>query len=141
MITERSFVGNCMEIRQERGREFIHSEFHYQIKRKGGEKKGNSPPSEFIIRLNPSTISVSNPKFLKILFIYSLETPREKQRQGKGRNRLPGGGRDAGLNPRTRGSHREQKADTPTTEPPRHFSNSKLLMVFYFPLFCFHDHL
>ena len=49
------------------------------------------------------------PLFFKVLFIYSWERQRPRQREQQS---------DARLHPWTLGSHLEPKADTSTTEPP-----------------------
>ena len=57
--------------------------------------------------------------FLKILFIYSWETQRERgrQRHRQREKQAPHREPDAGLDPGTVGSHPEPKADA---QPPRH---------------------
>lgn len=65
-------IGNLMEIRQERGREFIHSEFYYQISRQGEEKERRFTHSEFIIRLNFHHFSLYLQAFNIFLFSSTL---------------------------------------------------------------------
>ena len=55
--------------------------------------------------------------FLNILFIYSSETCRERQRYRQKEKQAPRREPDTGLDPRTPGSRPESKADA--TEPPR----------------------
>ena len=56
--------------------------------------------------------------FLKILFIYSWEAQRMKQRHRQREKQAPHGGPDTGLNPRTLESQAERKADPqPLTHP------------------------
>ena len=66
--------------------------------------------------------------FLKILFIHSLETERQKEKQA------PLGEPDAGLNSRTPGSRPEPKADAQPTEPSRspkcNFNRNFLVILF-----------
>ena len=59
--------------------------------------------------------------FLKILFIYSWETERERGRDpGRGKSRLHAGREpDVGLDPRTPGSHPGPEGTRSTTDPPR----------------------
>ena len=57
--------------------------------------------------------------FKKIFHLFIYERHREKGRDtGRGRSRLPWGEPDAGLDPRTLGSHPEPKADAQPLSHP-----------------------
>ena len=71
--------------------------------------------------------------FFKILFIYSLETHRERQRHRQREKQAPCREPDVGLDPRTPGSLPETKAGALTAEPPRVPG-----IFFYWSLICQH---
>ena len=73
--------------------------------------------------------------FLKILFIYSWETHRKRQRHRQREKQAPCGEPDVGLDPRTLGSCPEPKADAQPLSHPGvphyYFLTKNLIMVKY----------
>ena len=87
------------------------------------------------------------PLFKNILFMYSWETHRERQRHRQREKQAPCGETDAGLDLRTQGSHPEPKADAQSLSHPGipnpsyflwHFAllASHIFPILIFILFC-----